>query len=203
MSLIQYRAVIIFFLSIAVSCLAACRADSGEVAGLHPVATEGSSDVDIADSLAATDARTSVPASIYVYVCGCVREPGVYALPQGSRVFEAIEAAGGLTEEAQNAVLNLAAILVDQERVYVPSQDDAEDEAYLQTAASADTGKVDINTAASEQLMTLPGIGASKAKDIINYREVHGKFSSIEELMNIPGIKEGVFNKLRDLITVD
>lgn len=139
-------------------------------------------------------------ASIWVYVCGEVRDPGVYELPEGSRITDAVEAAGGMTGDAAETYLNLAETLSDGQKIEVPSVEMAE---ALEEAAAQDTsGLVNLNRATEAELMTLSGIGESKAKEIIRYRESRGGFQKPEDLMNIPGIKEGVFNKIRDQITV-
>lgn len=137
--------------------------------------------------------------SIYVHVCGEVNAPGVYELPAGSRVYAAIEAAGGITEKAAEASLNQAEKLSDGQQVCVPSGEEAEGQAlYGQDVNEADDGKVNLNTAAKEELMTLDGIGEVKAEAIIRYREENGGFSSAEELKEVEGIKDGVFNKVKD-----
>lgn len=139
-------------------------------------------------------------ASIWVYVCGEVRAPGVYELPEGSRITDAVEAAGGMTGDAAKTYLNLAETLSDGQKIEVPSVEMAE---ALEEAAAQDTsGLVNLNRATEAELMTLSGIGESKAKEIIRYRESRGGFQKPEDLMNIPGIKEGVFHKIRDQITV-
>lgn len=170
---------------------------------------------------------------LYVHVCGEVVRPGVYALSAGSRVFAAVDAAGGLTENAAGDFLNMAAAVADGQQIRIPSREEAEslraeraaggNSAGSQGAAAyagglpgaagqADalnpgggaagkTALVNINTAGAEELMTLPGIGASRAQDIISYRGKH-KFGRIEDIMKVPGIKEGAFKKLRDRITV-
>ncbi len=141
-------------------------------------------------------------ASIWVYVCGEVRDPGVYVLPEGSRITDAVEAAGGMTGDAAETYLNLAETLSDgrKEEIEVPSVEMAE---ALEEAAAQDTsGLVNLNRATEAELMTLSGIGESKAKEIVRYRESRGGFQKPEDLMNIPGIKEGVYNKIRDQITV-
>ena len=135
--------------------------------------------------------------NIFVYVSGKVRYPGVYSLERGSRVFEAIEMAGGLTEEAADGALNLAALLVDGQQIYVPDQENAD----LQFPDAVSDGLLNINTATSDELMSLPGIGKSKASAIISYRDSQ-KFSTIEDIMNVPGIKENLFNQIKDLIKV-
>ena len=171
------------------------------------------------------------PEEIYVDVSGAVVSPGVYCLDAGSRIFQAIEAAGGCTTEAAPVWLNQAAELSDGQKVYVPTVQEAEDAAaengaggnagYLwdlgtqsavtgqtsegtgQVSEDTGTGKVNINTADKELLTTLPGVGSSKADAILAYRQEQGGFSSIEEIMNVEGIKEGVFARIKDRISVD
>lgn len=139
--------------------------------------------------------------SVFVYVCGAVQKPGVYELPAGSRVYEALEAAGGLTEEADEKSLNQAELLRDGSQITVYTKEEA---SSLPASAgeTAGSGKVNLNTAGKELLTTLPGIGDAKADAILQYREENGGFSSIEEIMQIEGIKEKVFEKIRDLIEV-
>ncbi len=153
---------------------------------------------------------------IFVHVCGQVMDPGVYELEAGSRVFEALEAAGGLTPEAAGEYLNQARILEDGQQVYVPSLEEAREGSQLWQASAANPdaensgaisggaseGKVNVNQATREELMTLTGIGEVKAEAIIKYREEHGSFGSIEELKEVDGIKDGTFQKIRDDITV-
>lgn len=139
-------------------------------------------------------------AVVCVYVCGEVISPGVYELRAESRIGEAIEAAGGMTGEAASTWLNLAERITDGQKIEVPSKEQAEE--LLDKSAQEENGLINLNTATAEQLMTLRGIGESKAEDILNYREQHGGFGSIEELMQIPGIKERVFEKIKDQITV-
>ena len=135
-------------------------------------------------------------AYIFVHVCGAVKREGVYELPYGSRVYEAIEAAGGFCEEADVRNVNQAEVLEDEERVYVPVIGEE-----VQTD-SDEGGKININKASKEQLMTLPGVGASRAESIIAYRKEQGSFQSIEDIMQVSGIKEGLFEKIKDLITI-
>lgn len=132
---------------------------------------------------------------IFVYVCGAVNKEGVYELPQGSRIYEAIEVAGGFREDADKSNVNQAEILEDEERIYVP---------YIGEEVQEDVakdGKVNINKASKEELMTLPGVGASRAESIIRYREEHGGFKQVEDIMQVSGIKEGLFEKIKELIT--
>ena len=144
--------------------------------------------------------------TVYVYVCGAVNAPGVYELKKDARVFEAITLAGGMTAEAAPEAVSQARTVADGEQIYVPTVR----EVQMQGAGVEDivtgnadvSGKVNINTAGKEELMTLTGIGEAKAQSILDYREEHGKFGSIEDLMLIEGIKEGIFNKIKEDITI-
>ena len=149
----------------------------------------------------------------YVHICGAVKQPGVYELTADSRLFEAIQMAGGLTEEAADQVLNQAELIEDGSRIYVPTKEEVkagmdngdtltQNEDNAEKAGSTSDGKVDINTAEKNELMTLPGIGEAKADAIVRYREEHGAFQKIEDLMEVEGIKEGVFQKVKDQIKV-
>lgn len=166
------------------------------------------------ESISGSFTEETVCDDIYVYVCGCVNAPGVYKLSSQSRVFEAVEAAGGMSSLAAAESINLAMKLTDQMQIYVPSEEEVlEGSSYpgkdmavpaeSSLSGGESTGKLNINTATAAQLDALPGIGASKAEDIVNYREENGGFSKTEELMNIPGIKQGIFDKIKDLVTVD
>ena len=156
----------------------------------------------------------SEPAQIQVYICGAVVCPGVYTLPEGSRVYEAVAMAGGLLETADPRALNQARLLSDGEQVTVLTVEEVQSgESPVQESPGGDSGeggalsgsageKVNLNTADEAELMTLSGIGESRAKAIIAYREENGKFQSIEEIMKIDGIKEKMFEKIKDSITV-
>ncbi|MGN0202913.1 MAG: helix-hairpin-helix domain-containing protein [Coprococcus sp.] len=139
---------------------------------------------------------------IYVYVCGKVNEPDVYELEPGARLFEAIEAAGGVCKEADLDRLNLADILEDGEKIYVPAEGETV-ESSEDTEDKSSDGRVNINTATVEQLQTLPGIGEAKANAIIAYRDANGAFASVEELREVPGIKDGIFGQIQSLIRAD
>lgn len=171
------------------------------------------------------------PASdeIPVYLCGAVRTPGIYRTGRGSYLYEVIELAGGLLPEAADEYINLVFELTDAVSIYIPTEEEmqsylagqpTESSGYLRNglltgiwgtepAVTADTGEtgaasalVNINTADQAALETLPGIGAATAKAIISYREKVGGFNSIEDIMNVAGIKEGRFEAIRDLIVV-
>lgn len=156
-----------------------------------------------------------MPMTIYVDVCGAVASPGVYKLPSDSRVFEAIEAAGGLLPEASGSSINQAQPVTDGQQIYVPTAEEVQagfttassnhgtvSEETAGTESSSDA-KINLNTATLENLMTLPGIGESKAQAILSYREENGSFSSIEEIMQVPGIKEGTFSKIKDKLAIE
>lgn len=139
---------------------------------------------------------------IYVDVCGAVVNPGVYQAEEGARVYQLIQMAGGILPEGAGNGINQAATVMDGEQLYVPFQSEmVSGVADLESKDSGESG-VNINTAGVEELMTLPGIGESKAQAIIQYREEHGKFQTIEELMNITGIKNGVYEKIKELVRI-
>lgn len=142
------------------------------------------------------DEVTEKTDSIFVYVCGAVAYEGIYELPAGCRVYEAIAKAGGFREDAATTAINQAEVLKDAMRLYVPTTEEAE------VTEFEENGKVNINRATKEELMTLPGVGASRADSIIQYRKEKGAFQSIEDIMQISGIKEGLFEKIREYITV-
>lgn len=144
--------------------------------------------------------------TVYVYVCGAVNAPGVYELKKDARVFEAITLAGGMTAEAAPEAVSQARTVADGEQIYVPTVREVQMQGSgvedIVTGNADVSGKVNINTAGKEELMTLTGIGEAKAQSILDYREEHGQFGSIEDLMLIEGIKEGVFNKIKEDITI-
>ena len=153
-----------------------------------------------AEEEAAGRAESLKDQKIYVQVNGAVNRPGVYELEAGSRIFQAVELAGGVTESADVSGLNQAEILQDGQMIYVLSQGEVREP---QKEEKEKDGRVDLNTATEAELMTLPGIGTSKAKSIIAWREEHGSFHQVEDLMKIEGIKEGVFSKIKDSVKVD
>ena len=153
---------------------------------------------------------------IYVDVTGAVKAPGVYTLPAGSRVFEAIALAGGAREDASLENLNQAGLLQDGQQIRVYTEEEAAQMAQqgslpslpgAETAAGQEEGqeasKVNINTAGKDELMTLTGIGETRAEAILAYRQETGGFQAPEDLMQVEGIKEKTFEKLKDQITVN
>ena len=183
------------------------------------------SDADIDNGSEAVSDKEMQQAMIYVDVCGAVANPGVFQLAAGSRVFQAIEAAGGYLPEAALTCVNRAGVLTDGQQLYILTQEEMErqglDPAEMAGASdgqmngSAGTGqntgmtaqvqqdnRININTADEAQLTTLTGIGATRAQAIIAYREENGPFVAIEDIMNVQGIKEGTFAKIKDEIVV-
>lgn len=141
---------------------------------------------------------------IYVYVCGQIAKPGVYVLPAESRICDLFQMAGGFTEDAATDYWNQARLLTDGEMIYVPTAEEVKDRPLEGDATSHadDPNKVNINTASKEELMTLPGIGETRALAIIAYRQANGPFTSIAELKEVEGIKDGVFSKMKDYIEI-
>lgn len=178
------RTKIIYLILLIVVFLIGCRNDEHSEISLTEV-----EDVEAEDTVEEAD-------TIFVYVCGAVRYEGVYELPSDCRVYEAIAKAGGFREDAATSAINQAEVLKDAARLYVPTVAEAE---VLQ---EAEAGKVNLNKASKEELMSLPGVGASRADSIIQYREQQGAFQSIEDIMQISGIKEGLFEKIKELITI-
>lgn len=178
------------------------------------VITEGFSDTVVTGQNQKNDSPTEKPekAAVYIHVCGQVKKPGVYVFTREPRVIEAIEKAGGFTKKADSSSLNQAAKVTDGTQLMIPAITDSkavsDSKATVpKTGTDANvsvqkTDRVNINTASKEELMTLSGIGESKASQILSYREENGFFQKTEDIMNISGIKEGVFGKIKDRITV-
>ncbi len=135
---------------------------------------------------------------VCVHICGEVMEPGVYTIKAESRVADVLTCAGGFTAEASTTSINLAKKVEDGMQVIIPSVSQVLEE----TLSKAEEGMVNINTATEAELATLPGIGSSRARDIISYRESNGGFSTIEDIMKVSGIKEATFVKIQALIIV-
>lgn len=143
---------------------------------------------------------------ITVYICGAVNSPGVYEFSTSDRVTHAIERAGGFSSNADTQFWNLAQLLTDGEKIYIPTVSEVKGGYTTTTASGASgvdsSGKININTATKAQLMTLTGVGEAKALSIISYRETNGSYATIEDVMKISGIKDAVFNTIKDYITV-
>ncbi len=148
---------------------------------------------------------------IYIHICGAVLNPGVYKAGVGARIFDLINMSGGLTEEAAGDFINQAMAVSDGQRIYIPTKKEVENltpAEYLEEESTLEnigekSDLININTADTEALMKLPGIGKAKAASIIEYRTANGSFQTIEELMKISGIKEGLFNRIAPCITVN
>ena len=143
---------------------------------------------------------------ITVDVKGAVKSPGIYDLPVGSRVHDAVQKAGGLTEQADSKSLNLAQKVSDEALVYVPSK--GEEVASQQTASGTTPStskekKINLNKASLEELKQVKGLGGKRAQDIIDHREANGKFKSVDELKKVSGIGAKTIEKLKDYVTVD
>lgn len=143
---------------------------------------------------------------IYVHICGAVNNPDVYVISQDTRLYELVKLAGGFTNDAANNYINQATVLTDGQQIYIPTKDEVEDMEFQHPnneLEEVEDKKININQASKEELMTLNGIGESKANSIIDYRQKNGNFKSIEDIMKISGIKDSVFNKISEDITVD
>lgn len=220
----------------------------GEETGRVP---EGSRQVPDGENRETEAAQESAPSTkpgvIYVHVCGAVEKPGVYELKTGSRVYEAVEQAGGFTGDAEQNYVNQAQVLEDGVKLVIPTREEAaaagergtasvaekpqrdasEKSGIVQegagielgivggasqggqsagtggsTGAPAD-GRININTASETQLCEIPGVGATRAAAIVSYRENHGAFEKPEDIMKVSGIKEGMYEKIKDSISVN
>ena len=160
-----------------------------------------------ADTTEEKKQQTEQVTEIYVQIDGAVKKPGVYTFSEESRVYELIEAAGGLLPEAYDLGINQAKRLADGEKIYVYTKEEIENGAGTTDTQNprgqTDDGKININTASVEELMTLSGIGETRAKDIIAYRNAHGAFSLPEDLKNVSGIGDSTYNKIADAIIVN
>lgn len=143
---------------------------------------------------------------VYIHICGAVRKPGVYTFAKEPHGIDVVKRAGGFTKKADKTSVNLAELVTDGTQLVIAVKDskkaptDKQSSGYKSDSHRADC--VNINTATEQELMTLSGIGESKASQIVSYRTAHGAFHKIEDIMNISGIKEGVFSKIKDYITV-
>lgn len=154
------------------------------------------------------DAVRSFGEKLYVYICGAINDPGVYEVPLETRVYEIIKLAGGCTPEAATEAVNQARLLIDGEQIKIPTREEIEqgegtfEQIQESISEKSSSGKINLNTASMEELVTLKGIGVSRAQAIIQYREEHGAFQNIEEIMNISGIGKSTYEKLKEQISV-
>lgn len=177
------------------------------------VAVSLGEEVVLEQSSAEESTQTYKEEKIFVYITGQVKNPGVYQVEESARLYVVIEMAGGFTKKASKESLNLAQKVVDGQQIKVLSKAEYKKQNGAGTAVVGDAGEshnvddgagsvININTATAEELMTLPGIGETKAEAIINYRNENGNFSKIEDVMQVPGIKEGAFDKIKLLIGI-
>ncbi|MGB9800780.1 MAG: helix-hairpin-helix domain-containing protein [Thermanaerothrix sp.] len=155
--------------------------------------------------------RTQTPSPWVIHLSGAVTRPGVYEVPPKSRLMDVINIAGGLLPQADTDAINLAAPLKDGIKIRIPflgeetsssSADITSSVEIYDEASGTESDRLDINQASVEQLETLPGIGKTRAEAIIEYRQKHGKFDTIEQIQNVPGIGPGIFEQIREFITV-
>ncbi|MBQ3664843.1 MAG: helix-hairpin-helix domain-containing protein [Lachnospiraceae bacterium] len=178
-----------------------------------PELTDAQDTNDLQNTKDTKELSESVQEEIYIQVCGAVHSPGVYKVSSALRIYEAVEMAGGMTDEAQPDAVNLTKRVYDEMMIYIPTKEEVNSHEYTisfdekgeqgNAGILQDSGKlVNINTADEQTLMTLPGVGESKALAIISYRQENGEFKTIEEIMNVAGIKKAAFEKIKDKITV-
>lgn len=190
------------------------NADSTE-SGQAGAGRETDGDNGVRESAGADKGHPAEDNDLVVHICGAVSRPGVYQMEAGSRIYQAVEMAGGFGRDAARDYLNQADVLTDGMKVYVPTNEEVEalgEENSWKDSGGVRTGNseadlqgsplVNINTAGEELLCSLPGVGESKAKSIMAYREKNGPYRKIEDIMNVEGIKDGLFNKIKDSITV-
>ena len=166
----------------------------------------------ISEGAALEESNFAELVEIYIHICGAVNNPGVYAVAADSRLFEVVELAGGLTPEADEASLNLAHTVTDGQQIVVLTREETAELAskgLYRTGATAvdggsgqENGAVNINTASVAELTAISGIGESRAQAIVAYREQNGGFRTIEDIKKVDGIKDGLFSKIKDKITV-
>ena len=220
----------IIFLTLII-CLTGCAHASERIALTDVAADSPSSFTEVQESVESATTALSVektvaePASIVVYVCGAVKNPGVYELLDTARINDAVNAAGGFSDEADETYVNLAAPLSDGVKLKIPTLEEtmvsiketetsgaapqALPESYDkepaldgENASEQEGGLININTASVEELKSIPGIGEKTAGRIVEYRDKNGKFGKIEDIMKISGIKDKLFSKIKDKITV-
>lgn len=180
---------------------------TGDEIGLSSIEVTGAEDEQsvLGEEVIIEESNT-VEEVVSVYICGAVNSPGVYEFKASERVTHAIDRAGGFTGNADTQFWNLAQVLTDGEMIYVPTKEEIKSGFTMANAVSENgvdsSGKVNINTASKDQLMSLAGVGEAKALSIISYRDINGSFAAIEDVMKISGIKDAVFNTIKDHITV-
>lgn len=193
------------FSIVACGFLYSCTSKKGETytIGQH---TEGGQQEEITSGMISDTHAEETLKTIFVYVCGNVVNPGVYEAYEDSRVYELIDKAGGVTDKGCLEAVNLAEHVYDGQKLYIPDYEEYENKgsiSYQQEYSDKKNSLVNINSADAEALMTLPGIGKSRAEAIIDYRNTNGFFTCIEDIMCVSGIKESAFSKIREYICVN
>ncbi len=145
---------------------------------------------------------TSTLSLIRVHVTGSVNFPGVYSLPESARMDDAIQAAGGLKEGVDPEWFNLAAVLTDGQRLFIPASEEAFQSTENKSLSVSNTALININTASIAELDSLPGIGEVKAQAIFNYRQQNGLFTTLEDLLKVQGINSSLFEEIKSLVTL-
>ena len=207
--LIKVLAVLLVFVTAGVIYSCAAKNPSN-TENAEQVITESETFAPEEETRTETERESPAVPLVCVHVCGAVKTPGVYYLEAGSRVHKAVEMAGGLLGSAADEYVNMAREVTDGSQIYIPTREEADSgtvpemtEAQEGGSISADDGLVNINTASLAELATLPGIGESKADAIISYRENVETFSRNEDIMNVAGIKETSYEKIKDHIKVN
>lgn len=208
--------VIVLVLGLLVSgvCYSCSYSKEDQETVIHSLTTDDSEsqtplleEVSEEEPVASNSSEDSQETMIYVHLCGAIMESKVYQVNEGTRLVELIELAGGLSSEAAGDYINQASVVEDGQRIYIPTKKEIEENEEFalfqeENSPTKSTGLVNLNKADAEELMSLPGIGQAKASSIIEYRNKNGKFTIIEDLMKVSGIKEGLYSQLADRITV-
>lgn len=181
--------VLIFFM---VLVLSACGDEELLIDESQFIAEDGAAENAFDDTSGVDEPVMDSAEVLFVHICGAVSSPGVYGLPSGSRINDAVMLAGGFDTEADCEAVNLVELLEDGQQIRIPF---IGEEDY-----NIETGLIDINSADKDMLCRIPGIGESRAEAIIKYRESIGGFQSLEELMQVPGIKEGIYARVSSYI---
>ena len=191
----------------------ASRGGSGEVLNNGEVLVETNNSVvepTPAPAQEVEPAATPEPPRLIVHIVGAVNSPGVFQLPEGARVIDVLEMANGATEDADLVRVNLAAPISDGMQIIIPREDEEVGEVFVLPGNSGTGsggtgagGRINVNTATAEQLQQLPGVGPSLSQTIVNFREEHGNFATVDELINVSGIGSATLERLRDLVTVN
>ena len=186
---------------ISVLSVSGCGASENDISFGSATFTEEAEDAQIPSVEESADKKPD-----YVYVCGHVNRAGVYAVSENTRMFEVINLAGGVKEDADISGINQAEKVSDGQQIYVPSKEETKQakdfEGPVAVPLQNDDGLVNINTADAAALQTLTGIGASRAQAIIDFRNENGAFESIDDIKKVAGIKDGMFSKIKDQIKV-